>query len=153
MVIERTRDWQLIKRIVTDRSVYPKISDDRSPCADCWEPCKDEAMYYLLAKNKEDILGIFAVFQMNGVTFNVHTCLLPHSYGEKAARAAKELIDWVFSNLDCRRLVTEVPEFNKLALRFAQHAGMEKYGFNPGSYLKNGHLYGITLLGLSKEVM
>lgn len=150
-MIERTRDWELIRRIVTDKSIYPKISDDKSPCVDCWKPDQSEAMHYLLATRGIDILGLFAVAPENGVCYKVHTCLLPHSYGEKATVAAKELISWVFTNLDCWRLITEVPDYNKLALRFAERAGMTQFGYNPASYLKDGKLYGMTLLGISKE--
>ena len=149
-MIERTTDWELIKRIVTEPSIYPKVSDDKSPLAADWQPIKDEKMYYLLAKQGIDVLGLFAVAPENAVCFKVHTCLLPHSYGEKAATAAHELIAWVFRNIDCRRLVTDVPEFNKLALKFAERAGMTKYGFNPNSWLKEGKLQGMTLLGISK---
>ena len=149
VLIEPTRDWELVKRIVTDKSVYPKVSDDKSPCADCWLPLED--MHYLLAKNGIDVLGLFALSQENGVCYKVHTCLLPHSYGEKATVAAKELISWVFTNLDCRRLVTEVPDYNRLALKFAERSGMTKFGYNPKSYLKDGKLHGVTLLGISKE--
>jgi hypothetical protein len=150
-MIERTKDWELIKRIVTHTTVYPKVTDDKSPCAACWQPIKDEKMYYLLAKNGIDVLGLFAVSPENSVCYKVHTCLLPHSYGDKATQAAKELIEWVFTNLDCKRLITEVPQFNKLALRFAERAGMTQYGYNPASYLKDGKLQGMTLLGISKE--
>jgi len=148
-MIEPTRDWELVKRIVTDKSVYPRVSDDKSPCAECWMPL--EGLHYLLVKNGVDILGLFVLSQENGICYKVHTCLLPHSYGQKATIASRELIEWVFKNLDCRRLVTEVPEYNRLALKFAERAGMKQYGYNPASYLKDGKLQGMTLLGISKE--
>jgi len=150
-MIERTTDWELIKQIVTDPSVYPKVTDDKSPSAENWEPVRQDYMHYLLAKDGEEVLGLFAVIADNAVTYRVHTCLLPNSYGPKAATAAKELIAWVFANLDCRRLVTEVPQFNRLALKFSRNAGMKEFGFNPDSYLRNGKLQGVTLLGISRE--
>lgn len=151
-VIEPTQDWELIKRIVTHKRVYSKVTDDSSVPAASWEPIKSPNMHYLLARNGIDVLGLFAVVRENSICFKVHTCLLPHSYGDKATDAARELIRWVFRNLDCRRLITEVPEFNKLALKFAERSGMTQYGFNPASYLKDGKLQGMTLLGISKEV-
>ena len=150
IVIERTKDLELIKRIVTDKSIYPRVTDDSSPDAESWKPSKDENMHYLLAKDGEELLGLFAVVPQNAVCWSVHTCLLPKSYGEKATLAAKELIRWVFTNVSCLRLITEVPAFNKIALRYAERAGMTKFGFNPDSYLKNGKLQGLTLLGISK---
>ena len=148
-MIEPTKDWELVKRIVTDRSIYHRVSDDHSPKAETWKP--SEAMYYLLVKQGVDILGLFALAQENGVCYKVHTCLLPHAYGEKATAAAKELIDWVFKNLECERLITEVPDFNRLAVKFAERSGMTKFGYNPKSYLKDGKLQGLTLFGISKE--
>jgi len=149
LTIEPTKDWELVKRIVTHQSVYPRVSDDKSPSAERWLPL--DGLHYLLVKNGADILGLFVLSQENGVCFKVHTCLLPHSYGEKATIAAKALIAWVFTHLDCSRLVTEVPDYNRLALKFAERSGMTKFGYNPKSYLKDGKLHGVTLLGISKE--
>lgn len=149
-MIERTTDWELIKRIVTHEKVYPRVSDDKSVPPECWEPIRNSEMYYLLAKQGIDVLGLFAVSPENGVCFKLHTCLLPHSYGDKATIAVQEVFAWIFKHLRCERLITEVPEFNRVALKKAEKAGMKKYGFNPGSYLKDGKLQGLTLLGISK---
>lgn len=152
VLVEPTTDWELITRIVTDKSVYHKVSDDFSPLAANWKPAQNHGCVYLLVKCGEDVLGLFFLAPVNGVSYQVHTCLLPNSYGEKAMAAAQKLIEWVFLNLNCKRLITEVPDFNKLAKKFAEKAGMQQYGYNPDSYQRDGRLQGVTLLGISKGV-
>jgi hypothetical protein len=147
---EETRDWPLIKRIVTNPKIYPFVSDDFSPVPEQWEPIDSAAAHYVLVRNRDELLGLWAFYEHTPICWQVHTCLLPIAYGERARRAAKEMAQWIWANTKCLRLITEVPERNRLALRFARAAGMTAYGFNPQSYLKGGTLSGVHLLGMSK---
>ena len=63
--------------------------------------------------------------------------------------AAQALPDWIFTHTPCRRIVTNIPTTNRLALHFALRAGMRLYGSNSASYLKNGELLDQICLGLS----
>ena len=149
---ERTRDFGLIKSIATHPRVYPAISDDYSPAPEDWKPFIEEAVQYILAKYDDELLGMWVLIPENRVNWKVHTCLLPAGYGSRGAEAARVGIEWVFANSPCLRISTEVPEYNQLALRFSMNAGMKIFGFNPGSYMKNGILQGQILLGVSKKV-
>jgi hypothetical protein len=149
VIFKETRDWELIKRIVTRPTIYPFVSDDFSPTPELWEPIDSPAAHYVLVCDDE-ILGLWAFYEHSPIVWNVHTCLLPAAYGERARRAAKEMAAWIWANTKCLRLITEVPETNRLALRFARAAGMTEYGFNPGAYMKNQQLCGVHLLGMSK---
>jgi len=86
----------------------------------------------------------------NAICWEVHTCLLPCAWGERAYIAARALPEWIWRHTPCRRIVTNVPSSNRLALRFALRAGMTIYGCNKASYLKNGRLCDQLCLGLSK---
>jgi RimJ/RimL family protein N-acetyltransferase len=57
---------------------------------------------------------------------------------------------WLWAHTSCRRLITNVPARNRLALRFAEAAGMERFGVNHASLLKDGKLQDQILLGLSR---
>jgi len=154
VTFKETCDWELIKHIVTHPNIYPHVSDDFSPPPELWEPIDSPAAHYVVVRDestREEVLGLWAFYEHTPIVWNVHTCLLPAAYGQRARRAAKEMAEWIWANTKCLRLVTEVPESNRLALRFARAAGMTEYGFNPQSYLKGGALSGVHLLGMSKE--
>lgn len=153
LTFERSEDWALIKRIATHPRIYPSISDDFSPKREEWEPFKGDEIWYLVARDNGEVLGMFALIQSNKICWQVHTCMLPSSWGELALRAAKEATEWVWKNSPCLRLITEVPAYNRIALHFAKSAGMTEYGVNPTSYMHAGKLWDVTLLGVSKPCL
>lgn len=135
---------------MTHPNIYPHITDDGCPPVEQFEPVISPAIWYVEARDNDVLLGLWAFVPQNAVCWEVHTCLLPHAWGDTAAIAAKELASWIWENTDCRRIVTTVPAYNRLAYRFARKAGMTEYGRNPKSFLKNGKLYDQLLLGLSR---
>jgi RimJ/RimL family protein N-acetyltransferase len=100
--------------------------------------------------NGKELLGLWMFHPQNAVCWEVHTCLLPNAWGERAHIAARALPEWIWQHTPCRRIVTHVPENNRLALRFALKAGMTIFGCNKASYLKHGRLCDQLCLGLSK---
>ena len=150
MTFERSRDWKLIKAVVTHPKVYDHVSDDFSPSQDDWQPIENDAMWYVLSKDGEEVLGLWAFHPINGICYEVHTCLLPSSWGERAHTAVKELVPWVWENMPCKRVVTQVPKYNRIAFYFAKHAGLQEFGVNAKSFLKRGKLHDVIWLGISK---
>ena len=150
MTFERTFDYELVRQIVTNPAIYDHITDDGSPSADKFEPIKSEAVWYVLVKDNTEVLGCFTFIPQNLVCYEVHTCLLPNAWGDRAHHASLQVREWMFSHSNAQRIVTNVPENNRLALRFAKTAGLQQYGVNPKSYMKHGHLYDQVLLGVSK---
>jgi len=84
------------------------------------------------------------------VLAEIHTCLLPSAWGQRAKTAAREAVQWLFDNSGVERVFTQVPETNRLAQRFAVAAGMAQFGRNPKAFKKNGQLTDLILLGLSR---
>ena len=150
MIIERTREWELIKSIVTHPKVYRAVSDDFSAMPEEWNPNQSEDIHYLLASHDEKTLGMFILVPQNRICWQVHTCMLPESYGELTKKIALESIKWIWEHTECLRIITEVPFYNRLAFKFAKDCGMIQYGINPQSYMKNGKLRDVILLGVSK---
>ena len=147
--LSETRNFPLIQQIVTNPAIYPFVSDDGSPKAEDWKA--PESFKYCLVTDEDDVLGVWIFRQMNAVTWEVHTCLLPIARGKKGYQALKMLPEWAWKNLPkAQRVVTEVPESNGPALVFALRAGMEKFGVNKKSYLKGGKLLDVILLGISR---
>lgn len=149
--LERTTDWSYIRLVATDPRLWEHLSDDFSGERETWQPREDDSLVYLKVTDDEQCLGFFLLVPHSPVLYEVHTALRPAARGPRAREAAQALIAWTFANTRCQRLVTSVPEYNRLALRFAQRAGMTEYGRNPRASQKNGTLFDLILLGLSKE--
>lgn len=154
ITFERCFDVETIRSILTHSRIYPKISDDSSPPASDYKPVPPDLVWYVLARDvfwdgNADTLGLWMFVPQNGVCWEVHTALLPCAWGEPGLEAARALPDWIWTHTPCRRIVTNVPGNNRLALHFALHAGMHVYGINESSYQKDGRLWDQVCLGIS----
>ncbi len=150
MTVDRTFDYELARSIITDPYIYDHVSDDNSPSAKEFQPVQSELMWYLIVRDEEEVLGCFLFVPQNSVCFEVHTCILPNALGSRAREAAQMAKEWMFTHSPAERIVTNVPETNILALKFAKAAGLKEYGLNPRSFLKHGLLLDQTMLGVSK---
>lgn len=150
VTFERTFDYELVKRIVTHPRIYPHVADDFAAKPEDWQATENDSIWYVLAKECAEVLGLFIFIPQYAICWDVHTCLLPLSYGAKAKEAGKGIIEWIWANTPCLRITTVVPEYNRLALKFAQASGLICFGVNPKSYMKNGKLWNLIQLGLSK---
>lgn len=142
------RDWAT--RIITHPKIWPHVSDDYSGKPESFVAPISPPIFYLHVSEGNDSLGMFVLTLDNSVCWKIHTCLLPETWGVKATEIGNALREWLFSNTICRRIVTDVPAHNRLALKFAKACGMTEYGMNPASFLKNGQLHDQILLGVSK---
>ena len=148
--IERSTDYALIRGIMTHPRVYPHLTDDGSPAAADFEPIESEALYYLVAWDGNELLGLWLFVPLNAVCWEVHTALLPHAWGDRARRAAVVMLQWIWGNTPCRRIVTHVPADNRLAYDFALAAGMQVFGIDEQSFLKGGRLLDQICLGINR---
>ncbi len=150
LIFERTQDYDLIRGIMAHPRIYPHISDDGCPPATEFRPIEHPGVWYVLVRHQGELLGLFVFTPQGAACWEVHTCLLPHAWGRLARLAAAMMARWIWEHTPCRRIVTTVPVYNRLALRFAEEAGMTEYGRNPKAWLKHGKLYDTILLGMSR---
>ena len=155
ITFERTHDLELVRSILTHPRIFDKISDDYSPPASEYRPVESEAVWYVIARDVQeagtDTLGLWMFVPQNGVCWEVHTALLPVAWGDIGLEAARELPAWIWAHTPCRRIVTNVPVSNRLALHFAMRAGMRVYGVNEKSWQKDGQLWDQVCLGISER--
>jgi RimJ/RimL family protein N-acetyltransferase len=152
LTFERSRDYALISAIMRHPRLYGAAADDFACARESFEARQDEAIWYVMAYDGARVLGLFAICPQNAVTWEIHTRLLPDTWGAIATAAARAIVPWIWENTGCRRLVTACPSYNRLAVRFAERAGgMVRYGVNPASWLKDGQLFDQVLLGISKQ--
>lgn len=148
MKIDRIYDMAFVKEVMMHPSIWRHIHDDGVS-----EPAPQnlECLYWLAVSDEERKVGFFLVYQTNSFCFEMHTALLPEIWGEKANQAAQLLLKWVFQNTVCEKIITLVPDDNKVAKRFALRNGMQIEGVNRASFKKDGRLLDQTMLGITKE--
>lgn len=149
MTFAPTGDMALVKSIITHPKIWPYVSDDYSPPPEDFSPPQAEGITYLLVSEDNEDLGCFILHPHSSTTWEVHTCLLPVVWG-RSDEATKGGTEWVWANLPCLRLITNVPTPNKLALRLAKRSGMCQFGLNPDSFVKGGKVYAMFMLGISR---
>lgn len=148
MRLERTHDMALVRQIVTHPAIWPHVHEDATP--DDWAPTDHEGFMWMLVTDEKP-LGVFLLHARGVACLEMHTCLLPETWGHRAAEAAQLLAGWVFHETDCRKLITAVPAYNRAALRYAIAGGMQKEGVNRRSYLHGGEMVDQYMLGITKE--
>jgi RimJ/RimL family protein N-acetyltransferase len=129
--------------------VWPHVGDDFTPCAHAWRPEIAPYHLYLLCKDAEEILGVW-LFEIRGACWEVHIALLPAAWGARAKRAWREMLAWLWTHTPCRRLIANVPGYNRVALRYAERVGLRRFAVNERSYMRDGALHDQILFGLSR---
>ena len=153
MKIYPTNDLELIEKTMKHPSVFSKITDDQSAAhPEEWKPELDDEVTYLAVKEESIFLGIFVIVSKGDICSDIHSCLLPAAYGEKAIEALSAAIRWVWINTPCRRLIASIPDDNPLAYKLAKNVGMEDFGVNPNCIMRGGRLRSMKLVGISKGV-
>ena len=149
--IRLTSDAAMVNAIMRHPKVYPYISDDYSsnPAEfDCSQAMKANGVWFLLVEPGP--LGVFMVHCHTRSILEVHTCLLPSARG-MARGIAEKAMRFIFDNLPCDKLITWVPEDNRLARKLALDSGMMEEGFSPKSWKKGGKMLGRYLLGIERD--
>lgn len=144
----RTEDEMLIASILTHPTILPHITDDGTTSLTSFI---NPNLFWIAIYDDKELLGMFLSHPHNTVTYESHTCLLPNAYGTRSVQAAHTYMDWMFKWTACEKLITNVPEYNKLAIRFARKVGGVLEGCNRKSFLKNGTLMDQYVYGITKE--
>jgi RimJ/RimL family protein N-acetyltransferase len=148
VTFERTRDRELIKRVLTDEAIYPHIGDDDAPEPEAFEPQSDPRVWWVLARDGGEILGLFLFLPQSRVCFECHVSMLPAAR-KRGIAAGRAVIPWFCGQTGCRRLVATIAETNPRAIRYAQACGFRVMGRNERSWIKGGKLVDQVYLGLS----
>ncbi|MFZ2998923.1 MAG: GNAT family protein [Undibacterium umbellatum] len=148
MKLERTHDMKTVKDILSHPAIFPHIHEDG---LNEIVPPDSGAFHWMLISDKEGAAGVYMVHYHNQSCVEMHTCLLPRIWGAKANDSVKLLSKYLFHQLGVKKVITNVPDYNKLALRFAKVNGMKIEGVNRESYLKDGKLIDQIMLGMTRK--
>ncbi len=148
--LSRTYDTAIVRSIITNSSIYGRMSDDYSPAAEAYVPPSVDAVVYVLVEVDSQPKGIWILVPQSHTLWEIHTALLPEIWGITAKLAAPLLLNWVWSNTTCQRLFTVVPKYARATRKFAMHAGMEECGLHEQAYMKDGELQDLIIMGVSR---
>ena len=147
-------DLQLITATITHPSIYKHVCDASSPDADQFEPRVSDKIFYIgVIDDEENYCGLFMVEFSNYALGELHTCILPIAWGQKANKIAKDFLKYLFNECsELKTLITRVPDDNRLALAYAKRNGMKLMGYIPDAYLNHtGELMGFSILGVQRH--
>ena len=140
---------ELVSSVMFNPAIWPHVHDDGA--AD-WKPVDADGLHWILVTLEDgNVGGLFLVHPNNSYCYEIHTCLMPHMRGQQSARAAQLLLEWAFEHTRCEKMVTNVPAYNRAALRFAKSGGMTQEGINRASFMRNGALIDQIMLGITKQ--
>lgn len=156
MTFAFTRDFATIRAVLTHPTQHRMASDDATHLA-TWSPSENEWVWYIEAREGDELLGIFTVAPQNCVCYEIHAALLPCAWGARTRTALRGAIEFLWSTTSnmnmgagIPRIVATIPAYNKLAIKLARDVGMRAFGRNPASFLRGGKLHDQVLLGISR---
>jgi RimJ/RimL family protein N-acetyltransferase len=147
-LISKTENLDLVRSIIIHPKIYPHVSDDGSPSPEDF--IAPPNVTYCLIHEGEDIGGVYIIVPVNFICCDIHTCILPHWWGEKAKKSILDFVEWIFKETAYEKIISWIPDNNQRALKFALQAGFKVEGLNTKSYKKDGILYDQIMVGLTK---
>lgn len=151
MTFERTTDYRLVRAILTDPGLYPHMGDDFAPAREEFRVNEHPAIWYVLVIDDGELLGLFSFFPENQICWAAHVAMFRGTEPARTHQAGREVVDWLWAQSPCLRLIASVPVSNRAAVRFGLRAmGLRAYGRNKASFQKGGRLWDQILMGRSR---
>ena len=145
MELKELNDLNLINEIILNPFVQDDIADDSSLGVSLAEI--PSHMRFIGVYDNDILCGLYMLIPQNCVTVEVHTCLLPLLRGKKAIQAGRLIIQYMFDRY--RKIISWIPVDNKKAELYSKLLGFKVEGISRESYLKNGKLQDMKLVGIT----
>lgn len=150
----RIVDHRDIDSVFKHKDIYEHLSDDYTQEPDELDTkamVENDIVYFLAGVVDEKVASMFFYHPHNQAMYEVHSAVLPEYRGKLAVKMAAESLKWMFTNTECRKVITHVPIYNIPALSIAKRVGMIVEGVNRASIMKSGTMTDQTILGITKE--
>jgi hypothetical protein len=150
MTFERTKDFKAVRAILTDPDLYDYMTDDFAPAREAFQVNDHPGIWYVLVSEGSSLYGMFVFLPDNAICWQVHVAFFRGASQQVTRAAGAGIVEWLWRNTPCRRLIASVPACNRAAVRYGVRAmGLVKYGVNEASFMKNGKLWNQVLMGKS----
>lgn len=156
VALNLTKQYDLldVKRI-TDYQVAQNILDQ------CWYEVTEDntelfipnivSEYWMGLYNGSEIVGCYRLHQVNNATYKGHVFMLPKYRKNYSKTGMYSILRWVMYDLQCQKIIVEVPEKFKNVMEFLESFDFVHEGINRQSYTKDGKLWDIHCYGLTKK--
>jgi RimJ/RimL family protein N-acetyltransferase len=156
LIISRTRDIELIKKLSNYPGIYEQIIDDGCPQnKEDWLPENDHHKYYLVPwinENNEWVpIGVIGYYRINHILYDAHIFILPPYQAKMTVEIAKKTKQWMFDNSPCQCIIAYVPANKPNVLKFALRAGMKTVGVLPKSFSYQRQIVDQIILSIGKD--
>ena len=145
MELKELNDLNLINEIILNPFVQDDIADDSSMGVSILEI--PSHMRFIGVYDNDILCGLYMLVPQNCATVEVHTCLLPLLRGRKAIQAGRLIIEYMFDQY--KKIISWIPVDNKKAELYSKLLGFKIEGISRESYLKNGKLQDMKLVGIT----
>lgn len=145
-------DADAVNRVMKHPDVYPHTMYDGKVSVEKFD-AKDLLRHpppiYVLIDDTDSFVGILV--PENSIMWVAHDNALPEIRGKHAVQICKAMVQWMFNNTPCKKIIGYTPETNKRARVFAQICGFKLEGRIKNAHPLNGKLYDLHVVGISKE--
>ena len=145
MELKELNDLNLINEIILNPFVQDDIADDSSMGVSISEI--PSHVRFIGVYDNNILCGLYMIVPQNCATVEVHTCLLPLLRGRKAIQAGRLIIQYMFDRY--KKIISWIPVDNKKAELYSKLLGFKIEGISRESYLKNGKLQDMKLVGIT----
>lgn len=104
-------------------------------------------IYYICSKVDGEIAGLILGVPKNPVLVESHIAIIP-KYRKHTDSIIQNSIQWMQEKTNYRKVVGQVPEYNKSAVNCFTRNGWNREGVNKGSVMKDGVLHDQIYFGL-----
>lgn len=149
MNISLTVDLPLVRAILMEPDIWERAAED---CVDkeTFYPRTDLYNMWLLCEDDEDVIGLILVHTDTSVSVKIHP-YLRKNHRHEGRKMMAEFYKWFIDNTKAEKVSVSIPEYEKRVINFSKKVGFTDEGINRLSYRKNGHLFNLHNLGITRQ--
>jgi len=147
--VERTNDADLVISVMTQPSMWATVAEDGQD-PDDYTPDMVGVCWIVMWCGLE-LIALYSLDQINAVTLEIHAQVLPEHRKGYSRATGKAALQWIVDHTDCQKVIAWVPALYPNVRDFTVSQGFQIEGVSRKSYLKNGELHDLTLLGITRE--
>lgn len=147
ITIRQSKDYAYFEAVMRRPEIWEKVADDNSGDP---ENCVAPREHLYLKVDVDAVPAGFFVFKdLGAAVWEIHVALLVK--GRVAIEAFKACFKLMFEQAAAQALVSVCPKYCRHALFVALRCGMQKVGRHENYFLKNGQLWGVDVIKITRE--
>lgn len=140
------KDIETLTDLYLSNDIYPYVADDISSSKESWEPNLD-ASTWLVVLQDDEIVGTIWLEHRSQHMVEVHFGFLKTFKRKNWNEVGETFFGIIREHFPYRKLIGQIPEYNRPALLIANKFGFEREGELKDSVLKDGQRYKLIIVG------